>query len=156
MLTWENNIKTISKTAWKYPQESYATVVRAIQSEWIFIQRVTWDTGDAFTGVKKMIQENFLPRLFFGNMKTLSPVVGALSMMAVKKAVLRLLNPVTSAQDKYLRSTWGSSELVRAVIGGGAFPNANHLRTLSEKRRDGKKYRYVAYESRFNGLVRNL
>ena len=31
-LTWENNINTISKTAGKYPQESYAAVVRAIQS----------------------------------------------------------------------------------------------------------------------------
>ena len=31
-LTWEKNINTISKTAGKYPQESYAAVVRAIQS----------------------------------------------------------------------------------------------------------------------------
>ena len=31
-LTWEKSIKTISKTAGKYPQESYAAVVRAIQS----------------------------------------------------------------------------------------------------------------------------
>ena len=45
-LTWEKDIKTISKTAGKYPQESYAALVRAIQSEWIFISRVTWDIGD--------------------------------------------------------------------------------------------------------------
>ena len=32
-LTWERNINTISKTVGKYPQESYAEVVRAIQSE---------------------------------------------------------------------------------------------------------------------------
>ena len=30
-LTWEKNINTISKTAGKYPQESYSTVVHAIQ-----------------------------------------------------------------------------------------------------------------------------
>ena len=54
-LTWEKNINTISKTAGKYPQESYAIVVRAIQSEWIFLQRVTWDTGDPFAGVEKII-----------------------------------------------------------------------------------------------------
>ena len=30
-LTWEKNISTISKTAGKYPQESYAAVVRVIQ-----------------------------------------------------------------------------------------------------------------------------
>ena len=44
-LTWEKNIGTIRKTADKYTQESYATVSRVIQSEWIFIQLITWDTG---------------------------------------------------------------------------------------------------------------
>ena len=50
-MTWENNINTIRKPAGKYPQESYSAVVRAIQPEWIFLQRVTWDTGDFFAGV---------------------------------------------------------------------------------------------------------
>ena len=54
-LTWEKNINTISKTAAKFPQESYAAVVRVIQSEWIFLQHLTWDTGDAFAGMEKMI-----------------------------------------------------------------------------------------------------
>ena len=54
-LMWKKNINTISKTTRKYPQEIYAAVVRAIQSEWLFIQRITWDTGDAFSGVEKMI-----------------------------------------------------------------------------------------------------
>ena len=54
-LTWEKKISTISETVGKYPQESYTTVVRAIQSDWIFLQRVTWDTGDAFAGVEKVI-----------------------------------------------------------------------------------------------------
>ena len=51
----EKKINTISKTAGKYPQESYTAVLYEIQSEWIFIQHVTWDTGDAFAGVDKMI-----------------------------------------------------------------------------------------------------
>ena len=45
-MKWGKNINTISETAEKYPQESYAVVVRVIQLEWIFLQRVTWDTGD--------------------------------------------------------------------------------------------------------------
>ena len=32
-LTWEKNIGTISKTADKHPQKSYATVAHAIKSE---------------------------------------------------------------------------------------------------------------------------
>ena len=103
-----------------------------------------------------MISENSLPRLFFGNTKTLSPVVGSLSTMPDKKAGLGILNPVTSAQEKYLGSTRGSVELVRAVTGGGEFSNANHLWTISEERRDGKKAWDIAYKSRLKVLVSDL
>ena len=60
---------TISETVGKYPQESYAAVVRTIQSEWIFLQRVTWDTGDTFAGLDKVVQETFFPCLFFRKKK---------------------------------------------------------------------------------------
>ena len=103
-MTWEKNNSTIRKTAGKYLQESYSAVVCAIQPERIFLQHFTWDTGDAFAGVDKMIQETFLPRLLFGKTKTLSPIVGALSTILVKKSGLGLLSPVTSAYKKYLSS----------------------------------------------------
>ena len=76
--------------------------------------------------------------------------------MPVKKVGLEILNTFTLAQEKYLRSTRGSEELVRAMTGGGALSNAGHLRTLSEERRDGKKSRDLAYKSRLKGLVSNL
>ena len=119
-LTWEGNINTISKTAGNCPQYSYAAVVWAIQSKWIFLQCVTWDTGDAFVGVEKMIQETFLLRLLFGKMKTLSPIVGTLSTMPINVEVLGLLNPVTSVKEKYWRSQQESRKLIRAVTGGGS------------------------------------
>ena len=114
-LMWEKNINTTRKTAGKYPQESYAAVVRAIQSEWIFLLHVTWYTGALFAVVEKIICENVLPRLFFGKTKTLYPVIGDLSMMTARKSGLGLLNPVTSAQENYLSSTRGSPQLTRAV-----------------------------------------
>ena len=143
------------KIAGKYPHDSYAPVVHAIQSEWIFLQCVTWDTGDTFAGVEKMIWETFLPHLFFGKTKTLAPIVGALSTMMVNKSELGLLNLVTSAQEKYLRSQRGSAELVWAVT-GGAFFNADHLRTLGEERREEKKDRDAAYDTKLKGLVFDL
>ena len=73
--------------------------------------------------------------------------------MLVKKYGLGLLNSVTSVQDKYLNSTRGSTELVRAVTEGGAFSNADHLWNVSEERRDGKKDRDVAHKSRLKGIV---
>ena len=63
-------------------------MVSEIQPEWIFLQHVNCDTRDSFAGVEKMISETFLPRLFFRKNKTLSPVVGALNTMLVRKAGL--------------------------------------------------------------------
>ena len=40
--------------------------------------------------------------------------------------------------------------------GGGAFTNADHLRTLREEQRDRKKGPDVSYKSRLKGLVRNI
>ena len=82
----------------KYPQESYSAVAHEIQSECIFLKRVTKDTGQAFTGMEKVLRETFLPHIFFGKSKTLPPIVGALSTFPVKKAGLGLQNPVTSAK----------------------------------------------------------
>ena len=114
-------------------------MVDAIQLEWIFLQRITWGTGDAFAGVEKIIRETFLPRLFFRKTKTLSIIVGYLSTMPFNKSGLVLLKPVTSAHWKYLSSLQGSAELVRSMTGGGALFNTDHLRTLSEERRDENK-----------------
>ena len=76
--------------------------------------------------------------------------------MPVKKYGLGLMNPVTSAHEKYLSSQRGSAELVRDVTGGGAFSNANHLRILSEEVLNGNKDRDAVYKSKLKGLVRNL
>ena len=124
--TWERNIHTISKTAGGNPQESDAVVVCVIQSERIFLQHGTKNTGDAFSGVEKMLWETFLPRLFFAKSKYLSPIVGTLSKMPVKKSGLGLLNPLTSANEKYLISQRASTELIRYLTGEGKLSNSDH------------------------------
>ena len=110
-----------------------------IQPERIFIQLVTWETWDVFAGLEKMLQETFLPRLFFRKTKSLSPIVGALSAMPVKKSGLGLMNSVASAKKKYPSSQQVSAELIWAVTGGGAYSNADHLLVLGEERRDIQK-----------------
>ena len=72
----------------------YSAVVLEIQSGWIFLQRVTKNMLDAFAGVVNIPRENFLPRLFFRKSKSLTPIVGTLGMMPVKKSGIGLLNPM--------------------------------------------------------------
>ena len=51
-------------------------------------------------------------------------------MILAKKSGLGLLNPATSVQEKYISSQRGIVELIPAVMGGGTFENADHLRMI--------------------------
>ena len=117
----------------KYPQESYTEVVRVIQPEWIFLQCVTWDTGDAFAGVDKMIRETFLPHILFRKTKSLSPILGALSTIPAKKPGLGLLNTVPSEKYKYLSSQIAITELIQYVVEEEHNPMPTTFRRSSKK-----------------------
>ena len=97
----------------KYPQESYTWVAHAIQSEWIFLQRMSKNTEDVFAGVDNLLWETFLPCIFFRKPKSLPPIAGILSMTPVNKSGLGLQNLVTSADEKYLSFQRASTELIR-------------------------------------------
>ena len=86
----------------KYPQPSYAQVVHTIQSEWIFLQCVTKNTGYEFAGEERILWGTILPRLLFRKSKSILPIVGNLSMIPVKKSGLGLQNPVISTDEIYL------------------------------------------------------
>ena len=76
--------------------------------------------------------------------------------MPVKKSRLGLLNPVTSAKEKYLSSQRGSAELIRAMTGGGEFSNTDHIWTLEEEIHERKNDLAVADKTKLKGLVRDL
>ena len=100
--TCERNICKIRKTVGGYLQESYAVVVCAIQPEGIFLQGVTKNMVDVFAGMEKLLRETFFTCLFFGKSKFLTPLIGNLIMMPIKKAILGFQNHVTSTNEKYL------------------------------------------------------
>ena len=100
-----------------------------------------------------MIQENFLPRLFFRKTKTLSPIVGTLSTVLIKMARLGLLNPVTLEKEKFPSSQKGSVELIRAMTGEGELSNADNLQTLRGEKRDRQKDRESTNKTKLKGLV---
>ena len=66
---WERYICALRKMVDKYHQGVYATLARAVQLGWILLQRVTKDTGQAFTGQEIFLLENFLPRFSLENRK---------------------------------------------------------------------------------------
>ena len=91
---WERDICVVNATADGYTQESYAAVSHTIQLDWILFQNVTKNMVHSFKGLETVLQETFLPRLFFIISKNLPTDVGALSTSPVKKSVLVLEDPM--------------------------------------------------------------
>ena len=77
-----------------------------------FLQSVTNNIGDAFAVWEKILQETFLPCLFFGESKSLTPLIGTLSTMPVKKDSLGFQNTVTSVNENFLRLRCARMDLV--------------------------------------------
>ena len=106
-------------------------------------------------GAEKVLQENFLPSNLFGKSKTLPPIVGSLSTSTVKKYVLGLQNTLTPAKDKCNSLLHTSCEMIGAVTGKQYFSNADNIRAVKGKTRDGKKYRDDANDEKIQGILRN-
>ena len=126
MEKWDRNIRTVTKKAGKHPQESYATVVHAIQSEWIFF-KARQKIQDKRLREWKNLRETFLLNLSFGESKNLPPIVGAPSKFPVNKSGLGLQNPVTSSAEKYTSLLCVRHELIGAVTGERGFHRLSYL-----------------------------
>ena len=62
-----------------------------------------------FTGVNNLIQKTFFLRLLLVRSNSLTPIVGTISTIPVKKAVLGHQNPVTSKKNpKFAMSNHGA------------------------------------------------
>ena len=96
------------------------------------------DAGQVLEGIEKVLQETFLPHLFFGRLETLLPVVGALIMLLLNKSRLGLYNPVTSEKYKYTSSLRTICEMIGAVTGERDFQPFITFRWLKRSGRTRK------------------
>ena len=103
-----------------------------------------------------MIQGTFLPRLLFGNSKTLLTIVGTLSKIPVKKYGPGLLNQVTSTDEKDLSQKRARIELIQSATGEGAFSNADQLLALMEEMHDPQKNQEDVNDAKLKELAADL
>ena len=78
--------------------------------------------------------QNFLPRIFFGKMKPIPPVVGALIMLLLKTTGLVIQNSMISANDKYNSQLHASCKMIGAVMGKQMFSTSDHIRPSKGER----------------------
>ena len=59
--SWVDSVYCLSDAAKQQPQAAYAALVKSIQCEWIFLQRVVVNSSELFSALKDAIREVFWP-----------------------------------------------------------------------------------------------
>ena len=63
---WTELVRILAGVAHNHPQSAYAGLLKSLQQEWYFVQRVTPGVGEAFGPVEEALREIFVPALFRG------------------------------------------------------------------------------------------
>jgi hypothetical protein len=108
---WADAVEELASAAVNYPQSAYTALLRSLQQEWHFFQRVVKDIGDAFTDVEKAISQYFLPALFGDDFDEDDPRL-RLAGLPVKHAGMAQADPMKSAESNYEARTLVNVHLV--------------------------------------------
>ena len=138
-------IKTLAKVARRYPQTAYTGLAKSLQSEWMYLQRVTPGVEDAFAPIEKALAEDFLPALLNASKEEVARLRPLLALSA-RRAGLGIPNPTQSAGRSYDTSVDSTSELVNSLLEGTPLDVATYIGD-SRKRRRAAKLSKVAAES---------
>ena len=85
-------VRILAGVAQNHPQSAYAGLLKSLQQEWYFVQRVTPGVGEAFGPVEEALWEIFFPALFRGLLEGLPTREN--TRLPVKQAGLALPEPV--------------------------------------------------------------
>ena len=60
---WDHRMTSLGKRVKYFPQTAYPGLVKSLQNEWTYHQRVTSGNGRLYNSFEKAIREDFLPAL---------------------------------------------------------------------------------------------
>ena len=121
--TWCKSIEKLVSISHTQPQAAYHALVKSIQSEWIFLQRVTPDCSVLFAGIERMLADGFLPSLFGCD---ISINERKLFKLPVRFGGLDMKDPTLTSESSYLVSREATSHLVQSILGTDCFDPTLH------------------------------
>ena len=122
---WVYGVKRLAMVARRYPQTAYAGLVKSLQCEWQFVQRVTRDAAQLFTPIEEAIKSHFLPALI-GQEGAVDGDLRALLCLSTRRAGIGVYDPVATATPGYQASSEGCVLLVRTLVRGTPFSVDSH------------------------------
>ena len=146
---WVDGVRALAMVAHRHPQSAYVGLVRSLQSEWQYLQRVTADCADAFAPIEEAIAEDFIPAMFGGDVPHDLRTLLALS---VSNGGLGILNPTDTAPHCHKTSKECTAPLVASLLKGTPFVLPEYIKSNREARtkaQTAREQREVGIFSRF-------
>ncbi len=128
---WVKCVEKMAGVAAHQPQAAYTAMIKSLQSEWSFLQRVVPECKKSFSVLRDKICEVFWPAVFEG---PIDESEAKLFSLPARIGGLGLRDPVEMSDMVFASSREGSSHLVDAVKDLCSFSIESHLEKLAEAR----------------------
>ena len=127
---WICSIERLAKASKTQPQAAFAALLRSIQHEWGFLQRVVSVSPNGFNDLRLAIREIFWPSLFGGSV---SDVEADLFSLPTRLGGMGIRDPIKLMDKCFNASLGGSSIVVEYLMGKErAFSVADHYSVFME------------------------
>ena len=131
---WQQCVDQLAAAAVRFPQAAYAGMVKSLQNEWQYLQRVVPDSGPLFQPLEDTIKTKLLPALFQAE-PHLVPTRSLLER-PVRHAGIGIPNPVTSAPEQFAASRAVTAALSSSIQDGSPFDATVYKAGASAVRRE--------------------
>ena len=147
---WIADVKCLSKIAEKQPQAAFAALVKSLQCEWIFLQRVIPNCANHFAPPDDVLTSTFLPAVFGCEV---TPHERLLFSLPVRFGGLGVFQPQCTAEFAFSASRDATQIIVQALHGLRSFEVDRHVETVFRAHKDFVRQCEVQYDEFFSTLL---
>jgi len=148
---WVSGVHQLAKVARRYPQTAYAGLVRSLQTEWTYLQRVVPGADAAFQPIEEALQGAFLPALF-ALPQTETDMLRPQSKLPVRFSGLGIADPTSTGQEGYDASVTMTEALARSLLQLQPLDATEHSNAAREATRLAHASRTAAHTSAMAAL----
>ena len=151
--SWVDSVYCLSDAAKQQPQAAYAALVKSIQCEWIFLQRVVVNSSELFSALKDAIREVFWPSLFGS---VVSDSEADLFALPTRMGGMGVRDPVQTSSQYFDASRTGSSVITSYLIAKEDFSALDHCETFIWASKESKRTQKIADDASLNDILSSL
>jgi hypothetical protein len=150
--TWLSAINKLASVAKRFPQSALAGLVKSLQGEWQYLQRVTPNVGDAFAPLEQALSTTFLPALFDATPTEIANIRPLLSL-PVRMGGLGIPDPTKLGPTNHTTSNTGTSLLQSSLLANTPLSSTAHEIQIAEARRDSIKLRETTFQQQLASIL---